>query len=94
MLGLVLESLSYLHYIIYHSELLRERLFHFYGCVEWGGGGRFSTQKKSGPNFSRKKYLQDRVNSIVLFAFLQIKRQNRVAGEKNSGLKTSYIFYC
>ena len=63
----------------------------------WSGGGEeedFSTKEKSVPNFSRKKYLQDRVNSIVLFAFLQIKRQNRVAGEKNLGLKTSYIFYC
>ena len=62
----------------------------------WSGGRRRKIfhQKKSGPNFSRKKYLQDRVNSIVLFAFLQIKRQNRVAGENNSGLKTSYIFYC
>ena len=49
-----------------------------------GGGGEEEdfSQKKSGPNFSRKKYLQDRVNYIVLFVFLQIKRQNRVAGAK------------
>ena len=79
MLGLVLESLHHLHDIIYHTELLRERLFNFYGCVEWGGGGRFST-KKSGPNFSRKKYLQDRVNSIVLFAFFANKKTESCCG--------------
>ena len=33
----MLESLSYLHDIIYHTDLLRERLFHLYG---WAGAGR------------------------------------------------------
>ena len=83
----MLESLSYLHDIIYHTDLLRERLFHLYGWAGGGeGGGRFPT-KKLGPIFSETN-IQDGVNSIVHF----LKRQHRVSGEKKSRLENILYF--
>ena len=74
MLGLVLESLSYLH-DIFHTELLRERLFHFDGGG--GGGGRKIFHKKN-----QDQIFPCRTGYILLFIlpFFQIKRQNRVVG--------------
>ena len=69
MLGLMLESFSHIYMILYTIlSYLGSDYFIFMGV--WSGGEEEDfPQKKSGPNFSRKKYLQDRVNAIVRFAF-------------------------
>ena len=80
------ESLSSLHDLSYLGATI---------LFLWVGGGKEEDfpQKHSGPNFSRKKYIQDRVNSIVLcfIFYLQIKRQNRVADEKK--IRSENILY-
>ena len=50
------KSLSYIHEIIYHTEIIRVRLFHFYGWV-WGGGGEEEDLKFRTKFFQKKRYI-------------------------------------
>ena len=55
MLGLVIESLSYLHDIIYNTELLIIIIgSDYFIFIFMGGGRRKIFHKNSGPNFPEK----------------------------------------
>ena len=56
-----------------------------YFILMGGGGGEEDFPQKNQDQIFPEKYMQDRVNSTVHFAFFQIKRQNRVVGERTRG---------